>query len=731
MNIALHHFNNNINNQAALQTQLLQECQQLANTEGQASADHCTQIVNANIAQIFQDLSNHVPPRQTCMDIHECMAFTTTMMPLKREKRQADDFDTCRICEIMLNVAMHHFHNGITDKDALREQLLLECQRLGQFEGQAAADHCINQIVNPHIDRIYDDLRNGVNPLNTCVDIQQCGGWWTDSTSTWSTTHHPMPKKQNQKRVKRQQGEQDPCRTCEIIMHIALHHFNDNITDQNALQRQLFEECQRLQQFEGPAAANYCRNFVRDHINDIYNDLVACQGTESEGQCAVQTCVTLAICMPDATSFQPTFSTAPPKRVKRQMTTSDWFPQDPCRVCEIIINIARRNFTAGVTTEAALQAQLINECNTVIMQHEGAGAAAQCVQIINQDIDWIFADLNAGLNPYQTCVNLTYCTMRHQVRVKRQDIDQCRLCNIVVNTARHHFHNNITDEQALLDQLNAECANFAQQDPAFGAACTQFVAANYDKIYQDLVNGMHSHQTCVDIGSCMMMTTMQPKKKPNAAVHRRVKRQMNHDPCRVCEALIAIARRHFHDSNQTMTEDALQTQLNIECDNFGQHGFTPAEVASCHTQVNANIDAIYMELVNNPNANPQQVCTDLGPCASMTTMRPKRQKRQTNPFECRTCEAIIAIAYRQFHHGHQSQDQLQHTLLRECDTLGWVEGPAASQHCTQIVNNNMDKIYADLQNSNSGDFGTSLKTCQDIGECPQKLWTSKLKNLRM
>ena len=101
-----------------------------------------------------------------------------------------------------MNVALHHFTNGVNDKDALRGQLILECQRLGTFEGQAATDHCIH-IVNDNINKIYDDLHAGVNPLTTCIDIRECEDWW-DSTwsSTWSTPHPDIVAlKQQQQKV--------------------------------------------------------------------------------------------------------------------------------------------------------------------------------------------------------------------------------------------------------------------------------------------------------------------------------------------------------------------------------------------------------------------------------------------------------------------------------------------------------------------------------------------------
>jgi hypothetical protein len=42
---------------------------------------------------------------------------------------------------------------------------------------------------------------------------------------------------------------------------------------------------------------------------------------------------------------------------------------------------------------------------------------------------------------------------------------ECRQCQQVINIARHHFDNNVTDKDALLAQLRLECNNFASQLP--------------------------------------------------------------------------------------------------------------------------------------------------------------------------------------------------------------------------------------------------------------------------
>jgi hypothetical protein len=100
------------------------------------------------------------------------MCSAVGFQALKREKRQRPQ-DPCRTCEIIINIARHHFNNTVNDKAALQAQLLVECQYLSQVEGQAAADHCTS-VVNAKIDMIYDDMHTMKTARQTCVDIGEC-----------------------------------------------------------------------------------------------------------------------------------------------------------------------------------------------------------------------------------------------------------------------------------------------------------------------------------------------------------------------------------------------------------------------------------------------------------------------------------------------------------------------------------------------------------------------------
>uniref|UniRef100_A0A914CLV8 Saposin B-type domain-containing protein n=1 Tax=Acrobeloides nanus TaxID=290746 RepID=A0A914CLV8_9BILA len=76
----------------------------------------------------------------------------------------------CRICEFILAIAKHHFHNNITDEAALKAQLLAECGHISNSDDQTTC----KKIVNNNIDKIFADLKAGDRDGQTCVDIHYC-----------------------------------------------------------------------------------------------------------------------------------------------------------------------------------------------------------------------------------------------------------------------------------------------------------------------------------------------------------------------------------------------------------------------------------------------------------------------------------------------------------------------------------------------------------------------------
>ncbi|VDO66325.1 unnamed protein product [Heligmosomoides polygyrus] len=153
------------------------------------------------------------------------------------------------------------------------------------------------------------------------------------------------------------------CDLCEHIIAQARYYFNNNVTNEQDLQRQLIKECENLPPQEGPSAENTCKNMVNNNIDKIFS--------------------------------QHTGPTPP--------------APSECDICEHLIAQARHHFNNGATTEAALQKELIQECEHLPPQ-EGASGEQTCKDMVNNNIDKIYSDIKAGDRDGQTCFDIGACT---------------------------------------------------------------------------------------------------------------------------------------------------------------------------------------------------------------------------------------------------------------------------------------------------------------------------------
>jgi len=286
MNLALYHFNNQVTDQNALLAELQRDCSQQVQ-----DVDHCLNMVQNNIQQIFRDLQNGVSPRNTCYDIGECdtpmstrptiasTLWTTTTLRTTTTSNNGVDIGNCRNCELILSIAVYYFDNNIRDKEELRQQLLMECRQISSGEGPAPVAHC-QDVVNMNIDRIFYDLQHGVMPYQTCMDIGECSYPYSAHSSS---SHRPDIKAV---RVKRDQPTATWCRECEVMLSIAGHHYQTGITEQSALQRQMLQECYQYQNVD---SVHHCTNLVNNDMSKIFMDL-------QKGMHSHEACVDLGEC---------------------------------------------------------------------------------------------------------------------------------------------------------------------------------------------------------------------------------------------------------------------------------------------------------------------------------------------------------------------------------------------------------------------------------------------------
>jgi len=317
--------------------------------------------------------------------------------------------DYCRDCEIIMNLALYHFNNQITDQNALLSELQRDCSQQVQD-----VDHCLNMVQN-NIQRIYRDLQNGMSPRNTCYDLGECDTplSTTPRTTTWvplsttprTTTWVPITTTTMRLTTTTSNMGVDigNCRNCELILSIAVYHFDNNIQDKEQLKNQLLIECSQIASGEGPATVAHCQNMIYANIDRIFDDL-------RRGVVPYQTCMDIGECSyPNSVSWSSTYSSHAPEikairlKPEQQKTKATW-----CRECEIMLSIAENHYTNGMIEETVLKQQMLKECN----QYQNIDSVHHCTNLVNNDMSVIIGDLQKGMHSHEVCVDLSECTTR-------------------------------------------------------------------------------------------------------------------------------------------------------------------------------------------------------------------------------------------------------------------------------------------------------------------------------
>uniref|UniRef100_A0A914CMU0 Saposin B-type domain-containing protein n=1 Tax=Acrobeloides nanus TaxID=290746 RepID=A0A914CMU0_9BILA len=409
--------------------------------------------------------------------------------------QQPNEHD-CRICEFIIAIARHHFHNNITDEAALKAQLLAECGHISNSTDQATC----KTIVNNNIDKIYADLKAGDRSGQTCVDINYCTPAETGFPHFTGSRPTFAPKVRARRQAGTSPSPQQVCHLCDRLIAFGEYflHKNPNAT-QAQLQAELENDCTK-----NPAEQQQCTAFVDANIATIYSDLKA-------GKRPRQVCTDLGVCAA-GTSAMPVDKKV---RARRQAGTTP-SPQQVCHLCDKLIGYGEyflhKNPNA---TQAQLQADLEHECSRDPAEQQ------QCTAFVDANIATIYSDLKAGKRPHQVCADLGVCPsgatsampVDKKVRARRQAATTespqhvCHLCDRLISLGEHFLHKNPNATQA---QLQAELEHDCTRDPPDQQHCTTFVDANIAKIYSDLKAGKRPYQVCADLGVCAAGTSAMP-----------------------------------------------------------------------------------------------------------------------------------------------------------------------------------------------------------------------------
>jgi len=308
-------------------------------------------------------------------------------------------------------------------------------------------------------------------------------------------------------------------------------------------------------------------------------------------------------------------------------------PIDDCRLCEQIVGVAERHHhnNFNKTTQQQLKRELDRECFQFTHTH-GHEAARKCVAFINAHIATIYNDVVAGKRPSQVCKDIGACggvvamstppppppssAPKELPAEELPQHDRCHTCSFVVGRAEHHFKKNETAAQ-LLKHLDRECKQLAQlQGQAAADECTKLANNNIQVIYNDIKAGKRPHQICAELGECggtgAPPTGMPVSGGPKVEILAEV--LPRHDPCRICEFVMARAEHHLHNGNVT-DKNRLLRELEHDCIQLAHSEGDQASVA-CLNLAQKDIDLIFNDI--NAGKHPRQICEDVGECTART-----------------------------------------------------------------------------------------------------------------
>jgi hypothetical protein len=200
------------------------------------------------------------------------------------------------------------------------------------------------------------------------------------------------------------------------MMNLALYHFDNNVNDQDALQQEMLRDCsQQIQDVQ------HCMDMVNNNIARIFRNLRSGMGPAG-------TCADIGECLPELPS---TFPYATTTQFWPTTTTTPYVNNNfgDCRNCEFILSTAVYHFNNNIRDKAALQAQLLVECQQMSSQ-EGNQAAAHCQDVVYRNIDKIFVDLQNGVLPYQTCMDIGECSYPGTLHSSSHRVCTSKLSNI-------------------------------------------------------------------------------------------------------------------------------------------------------------------------------------------------------------------------------------------------------------------------------------------------------------
>merc|ERR1711939_121618 len=175
---------------------------------------------------------------------------------------------------------------------------------------------------------------------------------------------------------------------------------------------------------------------------------------------------------------------------------------DPCRTCQILILIARRSFNNTVNDQAALQAQLLMECDNLAQHGFSADEVAGCKAQVNAKIGDIYNELHdhPEESSRDVCVHIGECnatrTINNIARSGRSFL--CDGCRTVFKEIDHL----LPDAEGLTEEaLKVFLDGLCDEVPFISGILKEYV----NKYLDDIFNYIKEHGTINAEGICKLL----------------------------------------------------------------------------------------------------------------------------------------------------------------------------------------------------------------------------------
>jgi len=428
----------------------------------------CTLVVNIYLPQIVQWVENNEPADMVCQQLNLCSSEDA---PKQEEKREIEQ-SVCAVCEVVVQVAEHYLLNNATDKQ-IEAKLDALCANLpAPYNGECTL------IVSAYLPQILTWLKNNEDPEQVCAQLSLCSSKKNVAVKSGPLLVKSAPAKR--------EAAQSVCAVCELVVQVAEKYLLNNATDKQ-IEAKLDALCANL-----PAPYNgECTLVVSAYLPQILTWLKNNEDPE-------QLCSQLSLCSKKEVPVKsaPRVKSGPllvENKSEKSAPVKREAAQSVCAVCELVVQVAEKYLLSNAT-DKQIEAKLDALCANLPAPYNG-----ECTLVVSAYLPQILTWLKNNEDPEQLCSQLSLCSSKKNVAVKREvEQSPCALCNMVVQIAEAYVDNNAT-----IAQIEAKLDDVCTHLPSpYNTQCAAMVKSYLPQVVTWLKKNEKPDAVCVKLNLC-------------------------------------------------------------------------------------------------------------------------------------------------------------------------------------------------------------------------------------